>query len=102
MDEGVSTHDASTRMRILDLIISLGPVSSAELAARLGLTAAGIRRHIASLEAGGLITGHEPAGVALPRRGRPARHYIATESGRARLTNAYSDRAATCRGVRRG
>lgn len=87
--------DTSTRMRILDLVVTLGPVSSAELAQQLGLTAAGIRRHITSLETSGLITGHEPAGAALPRRGRPARHYIATAAGRARLSNAYSDLATS-------
>lgn len=97
MDD-IAARDASTRVRVLDLIITLGPVSSAELAQRIELTAAGIRRHISSLEADGLITDHEPAGVALPRRGRPARHYIATDTGRDRLSNAYSDLATSALG----
>ncbi|NCD19022.1 MAG: HTH domain-containing protein [Actinobacteria bacterium] len=87
-------HDASTRARVLELIASLGPVSSAELAQRLELTTAGIRRHIGTLEHEGLITEHEPAGTVQPRRGRPARHYIATALGRAQLSSAYSDLAA--------
>ncbi len=93
MDEGLATHEDTTRMRILDLVVTLGPVSSAELAQQLGLTAAGIRRHIGSLEADGLVTSHEPALLGTPRRGRPARHYIATDSGRDRLGGAYSDLA---------
>lgn len=96
MDE--ITHDASTRARVLELIISLGPVSSTELAGRLDLTTAGIRRHIAALEHEGLITEHEPAGGLQPRRGRPARHYIATAAGRARLTSTYSDLATAALG----
>ena len=50
MDE--ITHDASTRARVLELIISLGPVSSTELAGRLDLTTAGLLRHIAALVQG--------------------------------------------------
>ncbi len=87
--------DTSTRMRILDLVVALGPVSSTELAQQLGLTAAGIRRHIASLEVDGLITEHRPAGSLSPRRGRPARHYVATGPGRERLGGAYSDLAVS-------
>lgn len=87
-------HDASTRQRVLELVISLGPVASAELAERLALTTAGIRRHIGALENEGLITAHEPGGAVAPRRGRPARHYVATAAGRARLADAYSDLAA--------
>lgn len=87
-------HDAPTRERVLELVISLGPVASAELAERLALTTAGIRRHLGALEVEGLITTHEPGGATPPRRGRPARHYVATAAGRAHLTNSYSDLAA--------
>ncbi|MGM0384367.1 MAG: helix-turn-helix transcriptional regulator [Actinomycetota bacterium] len=89
-----TAHDASTRARVLELIVSLGPVTSAELAQRLELTTAGIRRHIGTLEHEGLITEHEPAGSSEPRRGRPARHHIATTLGRAQLSNGYSELAS--------
>ncbi|HZK04774.1 MAG TPA: helix-turn-helix domain-containing protein [Actinomycetaceae bacterium] len=80
-----------TRDRILDLVITDGPVSAGELAGALDLTSAAIRRHIAALEAEELITAHETVGPTTPRRGRPARVYVATPAGQARLSNAYSD-----------
>lgn len=85
----------STREQILDMIVRLGPIASSELAAKLHLTAAGIRRHIVALEDDGLISEHVPTGLQEPRRGRPARHYVATDLGREHLSNAYSGLAIT-------
>jgi len=85
--------DASTRDHVLDMIVRLGPITSTEVAAQLELTAAGIRRHIASLEGDALIQEHEIAGPHQPRRGRPARHYVATDAGRARLRDDYAELA---------
>lgn len=85
--------DATTQDRVLALVVEHGPVSAAELAEMLDLTPAGVRRHIASLERHERIVVHEPAGPEQRRRGRPARHYVATDSGRAELSHAYSDLA---------
>ncbi|MDO5494422.1 MAG: winged helix-turn-helix transcriptional regulator [bacterium] len=83
--------DAGTRERILDLVIQHGPITARALASELELTAAAVRRHIQALEQDELIIEHETPGPQVPRRGRPARLYISTEAGQARLTNAYSD-----------
>jgi predicted ArsR family transcriptional regulator len=85
--------DSSTRERILHLVVENGPVAVHDLAGFLGLTAAGVRRHIGALEEAGLVVVHDGA----PRpsgRGRPARRYVGTERAQAALRNAYSDLAA--------
>jgi len=82
----------STRRRVLQLVASDGPVTAAELAVRLGLTSAGVRRHLAQLEEDGHIAVHRAAGLQAPvRRGRPARAYVVTAGGQAELYDAYSD-----------
>ncbi|WP_418607821.1 HTH domain-containing protein [Georgenia sp. SUBG003] len=85
--------EASTRERVLELVVEQGPVSAATLARVLELTPAAVRRHIAHLEEAGQIVVHEPGGPGVRRRGRPARHYVATDAGRSVLTDAYSDLA---------
>jgi predicted ArsR family transcriptional regulator len=95
-DEAPADREAaeySTRDRVLRLVVEAGPVSVVELATTLGLTTAGVRRHVAALEDAGSIAVHR---AALPTsgRGRPARRWIATERGQKTLTSAYSDLAA--------
>ncbi|MDR0592408.1 MAG: helix-turn-helix domain-containing protein [Bifidobacteriaceae bacterium] len=72
--------DATTRAQILRMIVTEGPVSAVEIAARLDLAAAGIRRHLGELEGDGLIEPHAGPGPADRQRGRgrPARHFVAT------------------------
>ncbi|MDD9205178.1 helix-turn-helix domain-containing protein, partial [Georgenia sp. 10Sc9-8] len=86
-------QDTTTRERVLQLVVEQGPVSAAELARELDLTPAAVRRHIAVLEDHRQIVVHEPGGPVNRRRGRPARHYVATDAGRAGLSDAYSDLA---------
>ncbi len=84
--------DSSTRERILRLVIETGPVAVHDLADALGLTTAGVRRHVAALEGGGEVTVHGGS----PRRGgrgRPARRYVATDRARAALDSSYADLA---------
>ena len=94
----VAAHDreaeATTRQRVLQLVASAGPVATADLASELHLTAAGIRRHLAVLEADGQIVVHDGVGQGRARRGRPARHYVVTNHGQAALSNTYSELAA--------
>ncbi|UNX56044.1 HTH domain-containing protein [Georgenia sp. TF02-10] len=85
--------EVTTRERVLELVVEQGPVSAATLAQVLELTPAAVRRHIAHLQDHGQIVVHAPAGPGLRRRGRPARHYVATDAGRAVLRDAYSDLA---------
>ncbi|MCK6212160.1 HTH domain-containing protein [Georgenia sp. EYE_87] len=89
----VPETEATTRERVLELVVEQGPVSAATLAHVLELTPAAVRRHIGHLEEAGQIVVHEPGGPGVRRRGRPARHYVATDAGRAVLSDAYSDLA---------
>ena len=75
------------------LLVSAGPLTASELADRLGISPAGIRRHLDQLAAEGAVVSRSahPAG---PRgRGRPARAYLLTEIGRSRLPHAYDQLA---------
>ncbi|NYI60891.1 helix-turn-helix transcriptional regulator [Cellulomonas soli] len=85
--------DAGTRRRVLDLVASVGPVTAAELAARLELTTAGIRRHLAHLESQEQIGVHEGLTGGPTRRGRPARRYVVTHQGQDALAHRYSELA---------
>lgn len=88
-----SDHDVTTRDRVLRLVVERGPVTASEIAAELDLTPAAVRRHIDQLEEHRQIVVHEATGPGHRRRGRPARHYVATDAGRAGLSDAYSDLA---------
>ncbi|ROS74308.1 metalloregulator ArsR/SmtB family transcription factor [Cellulomonas sp. PhB143] len=84
--------DVSTRDRVLNHVIADGPVGAVALAATLGLTPAGVRRHLAQLEGEGLISEHRTA-LADGGRGRPARLFVATSRGQSELAAAYPDLA---------
>jgi predicted ArsR family transcriptional regulator len=82
--------DRATREQILRLVVADGPGSAVEVAAKLALAPAGIRRHLGELEAEGLIGEHPgPAGTARQRsRGRPARYFVATPAAHPALEQA--------------
>lgn len=80
----------TTRDRVLGLIASAGPITASSLAQELGVTAAGVRRHLSALLTDGLIEDHEPPGQHTRGRGRPAKSYVATTEGQQSLTSAYS------------
>ncbi|WP_062078573.1 helix-turn-helix transcriptional regulator [Demequina globuliformis] len=80
----------TTRDRVLGLIASAGPITASSLALELGVTAAGVRRHLSALLTDGLIEDHEPPGQHTRGRGRPAKSYVATTEGQQSLTSAYS------------
>ncbi len=82
--------DETTRERVLGLIVSQGPVTAVEIAERLGVTSAGIRRHLTHLDEAGHIAEHEVPGAHDRGRGRPARAYVATAAGQRALGSAYA------------
>ncbi|EJF51582.1 transcriptional regulator, ArsR family [Schaalia georgiae F0490] len=86
-------QDANTRQQVLDLVVEKGPVTASAIARILGLTTAAVRRHITILMESGEIAEHEPGTVVKRGRGRPARHYIATERAHMHLADGYSDLA---------
>jgi predicted ArsR family transcriptional regulator len=84
--------------RVARSLLTHGPATAPELAQRLGMTPAGVRRHLDSLEADGLIqSGERPAFGPRPARGRgrPPRVYSVTEVGRDTFDQAYDDLAAS-------
>ena len=74
--------------RIARSLRAQGPATVSQLGARLGMTAAGIRRPLSALAEPGFVlaTQRAPFGPApAPRRGRPSLVYSLTPSGRAAL-----------------
>lgn len=87
------TEQSGTRERVLALLLELGPSTAATLGERLGLTQAGIRRHLDALLAEGSVTTRE-ARRRVVTRGRPARLYALTDAGHAAGPSRYDDLAA--------
>lgn len=82
--------------RLARSLLSVGPGTATELADRLGMTPAGVRRVLGLLIEASLVEAHEraPYGPApKPRRGRPSSVYALTDSGRAACDQAYDDLA---------
>lgn len=90
----LDAEEAGTRRRVVDLIASDGPVSAAELATELELTAAAVRRQLGALEGEGQIAVHEGGAPGPARRGRPAKRYVVTSDGQAALSQRYSELAS--------
>jgi predicted ArsR family transcriptional regulator len=85
--------DSRTRDRVRSLLLELGPSTATVLGERLGLSVAGIRRHLDALVSDGTVTTIEPR-HRTPVRGRPARLYALTQAGHAAGPSAYDDLAA--------
>jgi predicted ArsR family transcriptional regulator len=81
--------DASTRQRVAQSILEHGPSTAAELAERLGLTAAAIRRHLDVLLERGLLISREQRVYGSRGRGRPAKVFVLSDAGRADFYSAY-------------
>ena len=82
--------------RLAHSLLDLGPSTATELAHRLGMTPAGIRRQLTALQAAGLVTvgDRAPYGPApTPHRGRPSQVFSLTAAGRAALSQTYDDLA---------
>lgn len=86
-------HEAATRNRVVRSILQEGPSSASELAERLGLTSAAVRRHLTALEEAGQLTSRERRVYGARERGRPAKVFVLTDAGRAELDMAYDDLA---------
>lgn len=71
-----------------------GPVTASEIGDRLGISAAGVRRHLDALIDAGDALASAAATWQHSGRGRPARRYRLTPGGRAKLGHSYDDLAA--------
>jgi len=70
-----------------------GPSTAAVLAQRLSLTPAAVRRHLDALLDDGMIEAREQRVYGQRGRGRPAKVFALTDSGRDRFEQAYDDLA---------
>ncbi len=87
--------DAPTRVRVARSILENGPSTAAVLAERLTLTPAAVRRHLDHLVAAGALEAREPRIYGARGRGRPAKVFILTDSGRDTFLQTYDDLAAS-------
>jgi len=70
-----------------------GPIAAAAVAAELELSAAAVRRHLDALIVGGEAETREAPRRGPRGRGRPARQYLLTDTGRARFGHGYDELA---------
>jgi predicted ArsR family transcriptional regulator len=89
-----SADDGRTRDRVSALLLERGPQTAAELAALLGVSPAAVRRHLDALLATGRVE-ERLTRDAHRGRGRPARRFTLTETGRSAFPHAYDDLALT-------
>jgi predicted ArsR family transcriptional regulator len=89
----VPEGDAPTRARVVRSIVENGPSTAADLARKLDLTPAAVRRHLDHLVEAGTIESAEQRVYGARGRGRPARVFRLTDSGRDQLVNQYDDLA---------
>ena len=90
----VSAQDGQTRREIVRLLLESGSITAAEIGSKLGISAAGVRRHLDVLVDGGDAESHPAAAWQHAGRGRPAKRYRLTAAGRAKLEHAYDDLAS--------
>jgi predicted ArsR family transcriptional regulator len=93
--EGSCADDAPTRERVATSILENGPSTAAALADRLDLTPAAVRRHLDHLVSEGAVEAREPRVYGTRGRGRPAKVFVLTDSGRDTFIQAYDDLAAS-------
>ncbi|MCL1839234.1 MAG: ArsR family transcriptional regulator, partial [Propionibacteriaceae bacterium] len=88
-------NEASTRNRVVRSILRNGPSTANELAMRLQLTPAAIRRHLVMLINMGQLSSKEQRVYAPRGRGRPSLVYELTDLGRSQFFQAYDTLAIT-------
>jgi predicted ArsR family transcriptional regulator len=88
-----ASGDGGTRDAVARMLMEQGPITAAEVAAALELSAPAVRRHLDALIADGEAQARQ-ASLRGPRgRGRPARRYLLTDAGRSRFGHGYDDLA---------
>jgi predicted ArsR family transcriptional regulator len=85
--------DAPTRERVARSILEHGPSTAADLAERLDLTPAAVRRHLEHLVDEGAVEAREQRVYGHRGRGRPAKVFVVTDAGRDAFDQAYDDLA---------
>ena len=81
----MSGPDGLTRRAIVLLLLESGSITAAEIGRQVGISAAGVRRHLDALVDGGDAEANPAAAWQHAGRGRPAKHYRLTPAGRGKL-----------------
>jgi predicted ArsR family transcriptional regulator len=89
----VAGGEGHTRAAIVQLLLEEGPITATSIGTKLGLTPAGVRRHLDALIDSGQARASRSAPWQQKGRGRPAKQYQLTSLGRSRLGHAYDDLA---------
>lgn len=92
--EELATGERSTRNRVARSILDHGPSTVTELAGRLGLTPAAVRRHLDALVADDVVEAREQRVYGTRTRGRPAKIFALTDCGRDAFDQSYDKLAA--------
>lgn len=90
-----SHDDAPTRSRVAQMLLEHGAATAAELAERLELTPAAVRRHLDHLIADGTIAARASRSYGQRGRGRPAKVFAITPRGRDQFTHTYDELAVS-------
>ena len=87
--------DLRTRDLVARAILEGGPATAVDLATKLAITPAGIRRHLDSLIAEGILISREEhqSSARMRGRGRPAKVFVMTDEGREKFNHSYDDLA---------
>ncbi|MBF6135517.1 transcriptional regulator [Nocardia otitidiscaviarum] len=85
--------EGHTREAVVKLLLEEGPITATAIGKRLGLTPAGVRRHLDALIESGEARAARSAPWQQKGRGRPAKQFQLTAQGRGRLGHAYDDLA---------
>ncbi|MGD7001239.1 helix-turn-helix transcriptional regulator [Corynebacterium halotolerans] len=89
--------DGDTRREIMLTLLKHGPVTASKIGDHLGISAAGVRRHLDILVDEGLAEAkahrRRPSSGAAPSRGRPAKEFRLTDSGRGQFGHGYDNLA---------
>jgi len=89
------SEDLRTKDQVARAILESGPSTAVALAAFLGLTPAGIRRHLDSLVGEGILEEREPHIRSAGLRGRPSKVFVMSDKGRERFEHSYDDLAVS-------
>ncbi|MCX4968635.1 transcriptional regulator [Streptomyces sp. NBC_00654] len=92
--EELATGERSTRNRVARSILDHGPSTAADLAKRVGLTQAAVRRHLDALVADDVVEPREQRVYGARTRGRPAKVFALTACGRDAFDQSYDKLAA--------
>lgn len=89
----VPDAERTTRERVARSILEHGPSTAGQLAERLDLTPAAVRRHLAVLEEEGDLRSEEQRVYGTRGRGRPAKVFLLTDAGRTHFPSSYDELA---------